>query len=161
MHQRKLPALFEGARGYKDDPQALEMAQATFNEEGLYASIADFAASWYELANRPARIVDLCAATGLSAMRVSRRVPVASVTLVDSDPVALECAVHNLSNIPTEIRCEDASNFTSPTPFDLVLVNSAYHHIPDNRKVEFLKAAGALVAEHGAVLLGEHFLPPY
>jgi SAM-dependent methyltransferase len=156
-----LPPLFRGAREYKDDPTALEMAQATFNEEGLYQSIADFAALWHERAGRPARVVDLCAATGLCTLRVSRRVPVASVTLVDSDPQVLERATQHLSDIPAEVRLGDAAEFGSQSRYDLVLANSAYHHISDDRKIDFLRTARALVAEDGAILIGDHFLPPY
>jgi SAM-dependent methyltransferase len=161
MDRYRIPELFRGAKDYKDDPRALELAQATFNEEGLYAAITEFAASWYATAKRPARIVDLCAATGLTAMRICRQVPVVSATLVDSDQRALEHAAQHFLDVPLEVRCEDAAGFVDPHPFDLVLANSAYHHIPDDRKVEFLKAARALVAEDGAILIGEHFLPPY
>src|SRR5215469_10203977 len=65
------------------------------------------------------------------------------------------------SRFPVDLRRADAASFTSSIPFDLVLANSAYHHIPDGHKVDFLKTARALVAEDGAILVGEHFLPPY
>lgn len=156
-----LPQLFMGARDYKDDPLALEMAQATFNEEGLYQAITAFAAMWYERGKRPARVVDLCAATGLCTMRVSRDVPVESATLVDTDRRALECAGQRLLNMPIELRVDDAAEFRSRSRYDLVLANSAYHHISDDRKIDFLKTASTLVEDNGAILIGEHFLPPY
>jgi hypothetical protein len=138
------------------------MAQATFNEEGLYQAIADFSTGWYASADRPARILDLCAATGLCTLRVSERVPVASATLVDCDSRVLDCAARRLAAIaPVETHTGDAVTFSSSVPYDLILANSAYHHIPDHRKIDFLRTACSVVAEDGAILLGEHFLPPY
>jgi len=137
------------------------MAQATFNEEGLYRAIGDLAALWYRRTGRPARAVDLCAATGLCALRVSRTVPVLSVTLVDSDANALQRAAQHLSCTPTEVQVGDASEFSSSARYDLILANSAYHHIHDDRKIEFLRVARTLLADDGAILVGDHFLPPY
>ena len=161
MNFAKLPPLFWGAKDYKDDPDALEMAQRTFNEEGLYEALAGFAEVWHKKAGRPARIIDLCAATGLCSLRVSRAVPVAVATLVDSDRNALERAVKQMSHVLTEARPEDASGFSYRSRFDLVLANSAYHHISDDRKVDFLKTARELVDDDGAILVGDHFLPSY
>ncbi len=156
-----IPRLFEGAKEYKDDPNALEMAQATFNEEGLYRSIADFAALWCRRTRRPARVLDLCAATGLCTFKVSRLAPVMAATLVDTDWSALQCAVQRNAGFPTEVRLVDAATFNSGSRYDLVLANSGYHHIPDDRKIEFLKTARTHVEKDGAILVGEHFLPPY
>jgi predicted O-methyltransferase YrrM len=157
-----LPALFTGAKEYKDDPNALEMAQATFNEEALYRAIEDYSTSWYASTGRPARVLDLCAATGLCTFRVSQRVPVASATLVDTDENALDHAAKRLSAISVvKTETGDSAKFTSSERYDLVLANSAYHHIADHRKIEFLKIACSAVADDGAILIGEHFLPPY
>lgn len=157
-----IPAIFAGAREYRDDPAALEAAQATFNEEALYQVIAQFAADWHGRTGRPARVLDLCCATGLTAFRVAKVIPVTSLALVDTDSKALARAEHRFDGwCRTRTFCEDAVPFHSDPPYDLILMNSAYHHIEDERKSLFLRNAAKLLAEDGEILVGEHFLPDY
>jgi SAM-dependent methyltransferase len=157
-----IPAIFEGAVEYRDVPEALELAQATFNEEALYRAIAGFAMRWHDIAKRPARILDLCSATGLSALRVAREIPVASATLVDVEPVMLEkSATYFKSVCPLSTHRTDAVEFKSSVLYDIILMNSAYHHVEDARKLAFLRNAAGNLAPGGAILVGEHFLPPY
>ena len=99
-HWEDVPRLFWGAKEYRDDPEALEMAQATFNEEGLYLALTCFAADWYRRTARPARVLDLCAATGLAALRVAETIPLAAVTLVDCDSRFLLRARLRLGDLP-------------------------------------------------------------
>jgi len=40
-------------------------------------------------------------------------------------------------------------------------MNSAYHHILDQEKLTFMKAAATALADCGRVFVGEHFLPEY
>jgi SAM-dependent methyltransferase len=158
----EVPAIFAGAREYRDDPAALEAAQATFNEEALYQAIAQFAVDWHRRTGRPARVLDLCCATGLTAYRVEKVIPVASFALVDTDPVALSRAEQRfVGRCRAQAFCEDAVTFQSGRPYDLILMNSAYHHIENERKLAFLRNAAELLAQDGEILVGEHFLPEY
>lgn len=162
MAAKQTPAIFKGAREYIDDPRALEQAQATFNEEALYAEISASARRWYETEHRAASVLDLCSATGLSALRVSNTIPVASVTLVDVDQEALDIALRYSYGIgAVSAQCADAVAFDSAQRYDLVLMNSAYHHIEDQRKREFLIMASKVLEQEGVILVGEQFLPPY
>lgn len=157
-----MPELFAGAREYLDDHGALEDAQATFNEEELYCAMERLARDWFAAQARPARILDLCCATGLTALRVARATRTESVTLVDTDRQALERARVRLVPVSPSIEyCEDAAHFRAGGPYDLILMNSAYHHIEDGRKTAFLENARRLLGAEGAILLGEHFLPEY
>jgi predicted nicotinamide N-methyase len=156
------PALFAGAVDYKLDPSALEAAQATFNEEGLYAVIERFAGDWYARHQRPARVLDLCSASGLTALRVSHTIPVKQTTLVDNEPTALEKAAKNFEGRDgVEMYCADAVTYQDGRVYDLVLLNSAYHHIEHDRKHAFLTNASAFLAEGGCMAVGDHFLPEY
>lgn len=157
------PEVFRDVKEYREKSSALELAQATFNEEGIYRALDNFAAQWYESnGRRAASVLDLCAASGLAAARVARRIPVASIDLVDIDPVALDSATYRLRDVG-EVRHHtvDSIQFMTERKFDLVLANSAYHHIEDARKVGFLSRARLALADCGQLLLGEHFLPPY
>lgn len=51
--------------------------------------------------------------------------------------------------------------FSYPRKFNLILLNSAYHHIENHRKLLFLENVKNLLAPDGLVFVGEHFLPPY
>lgn len=158
----EIPEIFRGAIDYREDPWAFELAQKTFNEDGLYRAIASFALDWYRSTSRPAKILDLCSSTGLCALRVARMIPVESVTLIDIDQSVLTIGCKTFDKIcPIFTYCADAVTFQSGKPYDLILMNSAYHHIKDNRKVDFLKNAASLLADGGVILIGEHFLPPY
>ena len=154
---------FDDGKDYRYDLNALESAQSTFNEEGLYVECVALAKAWSVSSGRKAKILDLCCATGLFSYRIAREIPVASVTLIDTDPVALDWAVGKLSSILLDVttHCADAATFSEGNAYDLVLMNSAYHHIPDSRKVSFLQSAHRSLAATGRILLGEHFLPPY
>ncbi|HKP05005.1 MAG TPA: class I SAM-dependent methyltransferase [Chthoniobacterales bacterium] len=144
------------------DPKNLELAQATFNEELLYEAIVSFASDWFARVQRPARILDLCAATGLTAKKVSDAISTDSVTLVDNSPQALsESHGHFPTNLPVRRCCVDAVTFTSDTHYDIILANSAYHHIEDDRKGAFLRNATCLLSRDGILILGDHFLPAY
>jgi SAM-dependent methyltransferase len=157
-----VPAIFAGAREYRGDPAALEAAQATFNEEALYQAIAGFAADWYRRTHKPPHVLDLCSATGLAAHRVAQVIPVTSLSLVDIDPIGLAQAEQRFyRSLPASAFCEDAVTFASEGPYDLILMNSAYHHIEDNRKVTFLRNAASLLAVGGEIFVGEHFVPDY
>lgn len=155
-------ACFADATADITDPENLELAQATFNEQLLYEAIVSFASDWFAHAQRPARILDLCAATGLTAKKVSDAIAIDSVTLVDNSAQALgESHRHFATNLPVQRCCVEAVTFTDDTPYDIILANSAYHHIEDDRKVAFLKNATRLLSPDGILILGDHFLPPY
>ncbi len=158
----EIPEIFRGAIDYKDDPAAFELAQKTFNEEGLYRAIASFGLDWYKTTGRRARVLDLCSSTGLCALRVANAIPLESVTLVDIDQSVLSIGREDFDKIcPVYIHCLDAVTFQVGRPYDLILMNSAYHHIEDGRKVDFLNNAASLLDEGGEILIGEHFLSQY
>ncbi len=162
MRNNSIPSIFKGAKEYKEIPEALEPAQATFNEKGLYQAITSFAIDWFKSKERKARVLDLCSATGLCALRVAKAIPVSDVTLVDTDRGALKKGVGYFTDVcPVTTHCVDAVTFRDDKLFDIILMNSAYHHIEDDRKVAFLQTAANLLCDDGVILVGEHFLPPY
>lgn len=157
-----VPPLFQDAREYKDDPEALEAAQRTYHEVAIYDALVEFAQAWFNKYKRPARVLDLCAATGLCSARIADHIPIEFLTLVDTDLHALARARSNLKlACPVRFVGTDAISFRDQYVYDLVLMNSAYHHIGDNSKIAFLSSARLRLSPNGVILLGEHFLPPY
>jgi cystathionine beta-lyase/cystathionine gamma-synthase len=44
---------------------------------------------------------------------------------------------------------------------EVSLLNSSYHHIPPNQKIDFLRRVSSNLASDGIVIMGENFLPLY
>jgi SAM-dependent methyltransferase len=155
----RIPEIFVGALDYRRDCDAMDIGQATFNEERLYRALEHFAVAWHREHGRPAIVLDLCCATGLTAERIASAVPVKSIALVDIDPDMLSRAgIRCAPRSPIESYCVDAVTFSSTSTFDIILMNSSYHHIEDSRKPAFLVNARSLLSHDGALLVGENFI---
>src|SRR5436190_20407045 len=151
-----LPRLFAGLNSFNISAEEIALAQETFNEMGLYAAICDYARAWSQVAKRPARILDLCSATGLCALHVSHAVPTSSITLVDTDEAALSHSARSFSHVPTfKAIVGDAATYGASEPFDIILLNSAYHHIENVNKAAFLTQVRENLARGGIALLGD------
>jgi SAM-dependent methyltransferase len=162
MVSSHIPEIFVGARDYRKDCDAMDHGQATFNEERLYCALERFALGWFEVHKRSPFVLDLCCATGLSATRIASVIPVAGITLVDVDKDMLHRAAVRCSRLAlTDSWSADAVTFSSSRSFDIILMNSSYHHIEDSRKVQFLTNARTLLAADGVVLVGENFIFDY
>jgi len=85
--------------------------------------------------------------------------------LVDVDQRALTLAKERLDDLQLKIDVitvrEDAAAFQDGRRYDLVLMNSAYHHIENDKKAAFLVAARRSLSADGWIIMGEHFLPEY
>jgi ubiquinone/menaquinone biosynthesis C-methylase UbiE len=157
-----VPCIFEGVNKTIYTPEGIEQAQSTFNEEGLYQAISCFAKDWHIENRKKARLLDLCSSTGLCAWRVSKVIPVESVTLVDIDSKYLSVGTKHFQDANIlATYCEDAVSFNKGKTYDLILMNSSYHHIEDSKKVVFLKNAAKLLSDNGKILVGDNFLPNY
>ncbi len=157
--RKKCPDIFTEVRTKPISQNDIVCAQQTFNEEALYQAIEAYAAEWHRKSRRPAKVLEMCSSTGLCALRVSTTIPVEKLTLVDIEPAALAAAETIQSKAKTVIA--DAVIFRDDTIYDLILLNSAYHHIPQRRKAPFMKNVRRHLAIGGLVLVGDHFLPPY
>jgi cystathionine beta-lyase/cystathionine gamma-synthase/SAM-dependent methyltransferase len=164
MNNQSRPQIFLRAREWDTITAAdVRVAQETFNEQGLYKSITLFAQSWQEVNSHPPRILDLCSSSGLAAFHIAKNMLVESIMLVDSDQDALDASREIFREIscPINIECIDAVDFIGKCKYDLILMNSAYHHIEDDRKVQFLNNAAQNLDKGGVIIVGDNFLPPY
>lgn len=145
------------------DPRELELAQGTFNEVAVYEAIVRLAAVTGRAAGRPLHVLDVCAATGLAGHHAGSQIRVASMTLVDVDPEALGLARtrHERRWPELHLIAADAVQLAAKRRYDLIVANSAYHHIADDRKESFLRHLRDLLSPEGHLLIGDHFLPPY
>jgi SAM-dependent methyltransferase len=163
MHEvDSIPEIFTETIDYRTDGDAMDLGQATFNEDLLYEALTRFAQAWHRANGRSARVLDLCCATGLSAEKVSAAIPLDKIVLVDVDAGMLSRAEQRCSGrVATKSYCCDAVTFSKERDFDLILMNSSYHHIEDTRKLEFLINARSLLSNAGVVLVGENFIFSY
>jgi SAM-dependent methyltransferase len=86
---------------------------------------------------RPARILDLAGGTGSISLRVLRRFPSATTTLVDLDPVLLTIARATLDDRSTvvvaDLRTPDWPTALPHHDYDAVLTATALHWLPADR----------------------------
>lgn len=147
---------------YESNPSVTELGHTTATERDLYRALTD---ETREIAARfqcPISILDVCAASGGAAWHIGSAVRYRRLVLVDIDPLMCEAARQRpweAENV--EIVLADAVEWRGLEPFDLILANSAYHHIEDDRKMAFLMNLAAQLAPGGCILVGEHFLPDY
>jgi SAM-dependent methyltransferase len=158
-----IPKVFDGELiEYNFNHAGLELAQATFIEENCYREIALLAKKCFHNYHRYIKILDLCSATGLASLRITSSIDVGQISLVDIDAKALfKGSTYFQSICSISLHCEDAVSFSSNSLYDLIVINSGYHHIDNDRKTAFLSNAASLLAVGGSIIVGDHFLPPY
>jgi ubiquinone/menaquinone biosynthesis C-methylase UbiE len=156
-----MPPLFANVRSQAITPTDVTHAQNTFNEAALYDNIDQGALAWYQREHRAARVLEMCSSTGLCAMRVSRAIKTQNVTLIDIDAAALTIARRRFRTKRLRTVVADAVTHSEPETYDIILLNSAYHHIANRDKAAFLRNVARHLDCQGVVILGDHFLPPY
>ncbi|WP_089724046.1 class I SAM-dependent methyltransferase [Candidatus Thiosymbion oneisti] len=147
---------------YESNPSVTELGHTTATERDLYRALKDEARKIAARFQRPISVLDICAASGGAAWHIGSAVRYRRLVLVDMDPLMCEAArKRSWGTEDVEIVLADAVEWRGSEPFDLILANSAYHHIQDDRKTAFLMNLAAQLAPGGNILVGEHFLPDY
>jgi SAM-dependent methyltransferase len=107
------------------------------------------------LADPPARIADVGCGTAWSSIAIARAYPKATVHALDLDESSLELARANVADagVGDRVLCElkDAADPSLEHRYDLVTIFEALHDM--SRPVEALRAARAMLAEGGRVLV--------
>jgi SAM-dependent methyltransferase len=157
-----IPKLFEISREYQFDPKAIDDGHTSATERLLYRAIAEAARVHFQAVQRPLSILDVCAASGGCANKVLQVVPCDALCLVDNERVMWEAAkARPWTSKRVDVVEADAVEWSTDRRFDLILMNSAYHHIENERKAQFMRNMAALLKDDGKILVGEHFLPAY
>lgn len=150
---------------YKNDPEARELQERSRPDEmALYNKLGEVLT---QLLNNQKNmsVLDMCCGTGPSMEIPSKHKNCGTLTGIDINPVYLDFAkkvYSNSLNIPT-FFCADALDESAITfgQWDIVILSSAYHHIDDNRKTDFLKHIHKLLSPQGHVVIAENILPEY
>lgn len=160
--EAKIPALFDVSSEYQFDPNGVELGHTSATERLLYSAITEAAQARFRVSRRPLAILDVCAASGGCANEVLKKLPCDQLCLVDIESVMCEAAEkRRWPTANVSIHQADAVAWKADRQFDLILMNSAYHHIEDARKATFLLNMRPHLRRNGRILVGEHFLPYY
>ncbi len=115
-----------------------------------------FADDALALSPTPRRVLDVGTGTGLIAIVLASRLPLATVTATDLARHMLDAAARNVARAVLTDRIAlvrvDAKRLPyEPGDFDLVVSNSVVHHIPDPRA--FFAEIARVAGERGSVFV--------
>lgn len=135
---------------------------AAINRPGFVNQLAGWLSSIPEVDTRlrtppPARVADLACGTGWSSVAIARAYPDVHVDAIDADPESVEAARHTVAATGLGDRVHpkrrDASDPELTGRYDLVTIFEALHDM--NHPVQALRAARAMLAEHGTVVISD------
>jgi tRNA (cmo5U34)-methyltransferase len=125
----------------------------------FYGTAADVVAASLP-AERPARVLDLGAGTGLLAAEILRRAPTAQVTLLDFSEEMLARARVRFAGVGGQvaIRSGDYATASLGGPWDAVVSALSIHHLPDPSKREVYARALAALRPGGVLVNADNVL---
>ena len=106
-------------------------------------------------------VLDMCCGPGTFVNYLGLVYPNITVTGIDVNEAFIEYASRRFGDYGWEFIKADAKDFDLKKTFDFVTAASAYHHVEDEFKVDFLLNAGGHLLTGGKVILCEQFLPYY
>lgn len=125
--------------------------------DAFYGMAAELLASAPE---RPVRILDVGAGTGLLAERIARRLPGAELTLLDFSEEMLERARARFAAGPGRVTLEVGDYVSHPLggPWDAVVSALSIHHLPDDQKRDLYARIHAALAPGGLFVNADNVL---
>jgi SAM-dependent methyltransferase len=112
-------------------------------------------------ADPPARVADVACGQGWSTIAIARAYPKAQVDGIDLDEASIAAARENLGGSGVEDRVtfhhRDAADPGLQGQFDFVYIHEALHDM--SYPVDVLRACRGLLAEGGAVVVGDERVP--
>jgi ubiquinone/menaquinone biosynthesis C-methylase UbiE len=160
LKQKTKMDLFVGRIDYKFHPRRLDLAQNTANEMMQYFKAKELAKELF--GDKKIMAMDVCTGTGLFAISILSSINIDKIILLDIDKRFLNFTKRRINgHYNAEFVLANAITFTSKEKLHLILMGSAYHHIEDNKKVDFLKNIERNLLPDGYILMTDHFLPVY
>lgn len=149
---------------YRHDPIAYEAEERARPDE--MRMLGQLAATTRALIDSmpAARILDACCGTGLSMVGALEHPNAAQVVGLDMEPTYLRYAQRNLhttTHTPQLVQADAVAPPFRDATFDIIILASAYHHIQNNLKRQFLQLVGQLLTLRGRVVLAENVLPEH
>jgi ubiquinone/menaquinone biosynthesis C-methylase UbiE len=160
---QSFPANTDVLPDYRFDPVAYEEEERARPDEMEMIAAAGRAAARLMDGMDDVHLLDLCCGTGLPLSSVSAHARLGRAVGVDNCAEYLAFARDRFAATPRVAFIEDDA-VTAELPmgaWDIILMCSAYHHIEDRRKLEFLHKARRLLTPRGRIVMAENVLPPY
>ncbi|MEK6887453.1 MAG: class I SAM-dependent methyltransferase [Candidatus Aenigmatarchaeota archaeon] len=108
------------------------------------------------------KILDMCCGTGIFLRKWLSRLDISfSYTGVDINKHFLKYAIENSKMKTSEFILHDASTVKLNDKFDIVIATSAYHHIKDVTKREFLLNIRSHMESEGILIVYEKAIAPF
>ncbi len=105
-------------------------------------------------------VVDFCGGNGSFLYKLSQKAPVSDALIIDINKLFLQLAEArswgktNIRTLQSDILMAEIT-----CTFDYVLSIFAYHHVPDGKKLSYLKKAFNALRDEGRMILTEIYLP--
>lgn len=105
-------------------------------------------------------VVDFCGGSGSFMQKLAERIRIDDSLIVDINKCFLDLAKDRMRGI-AEVRtlCSDIIVAEINNQFDWVLSIFAYHHVPDDKKIQYLQKAFNALKHGGRMILTEIYLP--
>jgi SAM-dependent methyltransferase len=155
------PHSFEDRHNYELSALNYEAVEAAAPQEKAMIKAGIKELSVIMGADSRKKVLDLCCGTGAFIGEFIEKLPLSRSVGVDVNMSFLELAREKFRDLPVSFEHADAVNWKSNKKFDVVLLSSAYHHIEDERKVDFLKNVAGHLNENGFAVFAENILPEY
>jgi quercetin dioxygenase-like cupin family protein/ubiquinone/menaquinone biosynthesis C-methylase UbiE len=148
---------------YQFDPQAYEEEERSRPDEMAMIESAVNSLRQFIDKRHSTSLLDLCCGTGLPLSLIVPHEKIRTVTGLDICQEYLHFTRKLFAAVPgVSFLLGDAIDHPLPSQsYDAILLCSAYHHIEDTRKVDFLKRVRSLLSIGGRAFVAENILPPY
>jgi len=175
-------------KNYRDHAELYEKVESIPGEQAMFHKAAEIILKFAKLqrnkSNENITLLDLCCGTCPiwenlcwkddedSSLIVFEKEIFHSLTGVDTCKDYLDFArtkyvcmdahvLYNGCGAKINFVLKDAVDYTHPKPVDVILASSAYHHIEDERKIEFLQKIRSEIKDNGLVVFAENLIPSY
>jgi SAM-dependent methyltransferase len=104
-------------------------------------------------------IDDFCSGTGINTRLLADRISIAKATLIDINEQFLQIAKNSEIKAQIETVASDILDADFHSGADAVISMFAYHHVPDDRKAEYISQVREALKEGSLLFLGEIYSP--
>lgn len=104
-------------------------------------------------------LADFCSGTGINTKMLAGRISVSKAILIDINREFIEIAKQSNINAVIEPVVSDILNVHLESSADMVISMFAYHHVPDERKADYIEKAKDVLKKGGVIMLGEIYVP--
>lgn len=152
---------FEDKQNYELSALRYEAVEAAAPQEKAMLSAAVQELSMLVNSGSKPVVLDVCCGTGNFIGELAEKIPFSGGVGVDVNLAYLDFAQNRFKDKTISFEHGDAVFWKSDKKFDIVLLGSAYHHIEDERKPDFLKNVLTHLKEDGFAVFAENILPRY